>query len=51
MPGIDRIVWPSGRYRRTLRAIDPITARVLFACGPPLLTPVMHFFRAPVPPC
>jgi hypothetical protein len=50
MPGIDRIVWPSGRYRRTLRAIDPI-ARVLFACGPPLLTPVMHFFRAPVPPC
>lgn len=47
----DRTVWPSGPYRIRLLPAGAIVGRVLWVCGPPLLTLAVHLFRAPIAPC
>ena len=49
--GADRTVWPSGPYRIRLLPVGAIVGRVLWVCGPPLLTLAVHAFTAPVMPC
>jgi hypothetical protein len=46
-----RTVWPSGPYRTRLLPVGAIVGRVLWVCGPPMLTLAVHLFRAPIAPC
>jgi hypothetical protein len=46
-----RIVWPGGPYRMRLLPVGVIVSRVLWVCGPPLLTLAVHLFTAPIAPC
>jgi hypothetical protein len=49
--GTDRVVWPSGPYRRRLVPVVGIVGRLLWIGGPPLLTFAVHLFTAPLSPC
>ena len=49
--GTDRVVWPSGPYRRHLVPVAGIVGRLLWVGGPPLLTFAVHLFTAPLSPC
>ncbi|MFD0683611.1 hypothetical protein [Actinomadura fibrosa] len=49
--GTDRVVWPSGRYRRRMVPVADVVARLAWVGGPPLLTLAVHLFTAPLSPC